>query len=92
MATAKKVPLPLPPVQPLFRITLELSKDEAEALLSVLGKVGGSPSTSRRKFIAPIYDALFGLKLDYSDTGSSDLRVQNNGGLWFEERSDIHRD
>ena len=91
MATAKKVPLPLPPVQPLFRITLELSKDEAEALLSVLGKVGGPTLSSRRKFIAPIYTALFDLKLDYVEAGAPDLSVRS-GVLWFEERSDIHRD
>jgi predicted O-methyltransferase YrrM len=39
-------------------ITLELTSDEAEALLSVLASVGGDPKTTRRKFVDSAYEVL----------------------------------
>lgn len=41
-----------------YTVVLELSADEAEALLSVLGRVGGSPSLTPRGYIDTIYRAL----------------------------------
>ena len=53
MAKAEKVQ-----VVQVKGIKLELSVEEAQALQDVLGLVGGSPSTTRRRFIDPIYSAL----------------------------------
>ena len=81
MATAQKYIIPAPIVEPTITVTLELSKEEAETLLAILGRVGGSPVFSRRKHTAAIHNTLFGLHLDYDIRGASDL--SQNGSLYF---------
>jgi hypothetical protein len=56
-----------------YTVALTLSTDEAEALLAVLGKVGGSPQNSRRKYIQAIYETLLTLNLNYRETGAPDM-------------------
>ena len=40
------------------RITLKLSRDEAECLRDVLGAVGGPAATTRRKYSQKMFNAL----------------------------------
>ena len=42
-------------------IKLELSYEEAQAVQDVLGLVGGSPMTTRRRYIDSVYSALSGV-------------------------------
>jgi hypothetical protein len=51
MATATKT-------QSDYKVTLELNRMEAETLATILGRVGGDPVTSRRKYSGAIYSAL----------------------------------
>lgn len=73
MAKATKKEIPPVPVAPVVEVTLVLSKEEAETLLAVLGRVGGNPYTTRRKHTQDVYNALLGLKLDYNELGAADL-------------------
>lgn len=57
MATAKLV-------YNVSSVVLTLSQEEAAALYSVLCRVGGSPTASRRGLIDNIYDALIEVKVD----------------------------
>ena len=53
MATAEKK---IAPVK--YNVVLTLDQNEAETLLFITGKVGGSPETSRRRFVDEIRAAL----------------------------------
>lgn len=66
MATIKRIPVdPVPPPPDVYQLTL--SKDEAQALTHVLGRIGGSPLSSPRGLINSILDALTdeGFKTSY---------------------------
>lgn len=55
MAKAEKVPV----TQPVpFNVVLTLSREEAEAVIDVLGMVGGPPKVTRRKYTDAVYYAL----------------------------------
>jgi hypothetical protein len=70
MAKATKVIIPA-----TVKVTLELSKEEAETLLAILGRVGGSPYHSRRQYAGAIYDALLTLSgLKYEPLKVSDMQ------------------
>lgn len=56
---AKATLIPPAPTKP--SIFLELSFEEAQAVLSVLGRVNGSSIESPRKFTSEVYDALSGV-------------------------------
>ena len=81
-ATVTTVEIPQAPVipPPLLRerIVLELSPNEAEALALILGKVGGDPKRSRRKYVDEIYNALstLGISTGTTDGGGSNFAGQ----------------
>ena len=87
MAKAIKNIIPPPVVEPKVEVVLTLSKEEAETLLAILGRVGGSPVTSRRKYAQSIFYALGDLSLNYNSAGEPDLRAV--GSLWFADRIDM---
>jgi hypothetical protein len=81
MAKAKIAPvLPVPP--PPFTVILELSLEEAKAILALVGRVTGGSETSRRKYTTPVYYALDGLELD----NSNDDLV---GSVFFKSKEDV---
>jgi hypothetical protein len=80
MAKATKRTIPPPPVNPVEEITLILSKEEAQVILDVSSKVGGTPESTRRRFADSISSALH--KVDMYFKNSLDLKVNGNG-LWF---------
>jgi hypothetical protein len=55
MATATKTIQP--PAAPVYRVTLDLSMEEAELLYGILDRIGGCPS-GRRRFATSIRTAL----------------------------------
>ena len=84
MAKATMITTPVVPIPPKTEVYLVLSKSEAEALISVLGKVGGSPTNSRRKYTQAVYNALLGLNgLDYRELGALD--IDQTKSIWFKE-------
>ena len=48
----------IPPVVPIREFVLRLSEDEARVLIDILGRVGGKPDRTRRKYSEPIRDLL----------------------------------
>ena len=87
MAKAIKNVIPPPVVEPKVEVVLTLSKDEAETLLAILGRVGGSPVNSRRKYAQSIFYALGDLSLDENPSGTPDL--VSHGSLHFADRIDM---
>lgn len=76
MATATKKDLQQ------FDVVLTLSKEEAQTLLDVMRKIGGSPQGSRRKYTASIEEVLSsveGLKISVLSTPKD----MANTGIWF---------
>ena len=79
MATAKKTVIPPVPVVENFTVTLELSKEEAETILSILQKVGGDPVLSRRKHAQAVERALNAVVVhDTSDMRAMYLYFHNS--------------
>ena len=76
----------LPPVKPVEEFVLTLSRVEAETLLTVMGHIAGSKTTSRRKHTNSIYMVLYPV-LGFSDT--SDF-VLENFNFYFKDREDIN--
>lgn len=62
-------------------VDLILSREEAEALASVLAVVGGNPTTTRRGLTAGVLRALAEADVTY-DTSDLD-RSPVSGGVWF---------
>lgn len=67
--------------------TLTLSQAEADTLLTILQKVGGSPDHSRRKYARQVLEALeswnLGVQYDMSD-------ISDRGtGIYFDELEDM---
>lgn len=58
---------------------LNLTQEEADALLTVLAYVGGEPKTSRRGTIESVRDKLFGFT-HYND---SDIDQVKSEGVYF---------
>ena len=81
MAKAQKHIIPAPIVKPTITVTLVLSGEEADTLLAILGRVGGSSVLSRRKHAAAMFNTLFDLHLNYNIEGTPDL-IQT-GSLCF---------
>ena len=72
------------------KIILELTKKEANTLLTVLSLVGGLPKETRRKYIDNIYKRLLeqGVESDYSDVDDNDeLRFLKNEEVIAEEKA-----
>jgi hypothetical protein len=67
-------------------VTLTLSKDEAETLISVLGTVGGASDTTRRRFTKAVYNALKG-----ADVAHYTIRQMGGscGGICFDCPGDV---
>lgn len=53
---------------------LEMSREEAQFLIDLLGHVGGSPYTSRRKYSASIFDALEKTQSLSFPSGAQDIK------------------
>ena len=51
MATANKIPCD-------YSLELRLDRNEAETLYDILGKIGGSPEKSNRKYAQSILEAM----------------------------------
>lgn len=72
------------------KIILELTKKEADTLLTVLSLVGGLPKETRRKYIDNIYKRLLeqGVESDFSDVDDNDeLRFLKNEEVIAEEKA-----
>lgn len=76
MAKAKKVPVP---IIPEFNVELILSADEADALMTILYRIGGSIQT-RRRFTDSVLQALRQAGLKH--TRADDILPQA-GSIWF---------
>ena len=68
----------IPPVVPVKEFILRMSEEEAEAVIAVLGRVGGNPDTSRRKNIQKVYDLLYD-ELGTGDTSDLDGSLRFRG-------------
>jgi hypothetical protein len=55
MATAEKKVIPVPVK---YNVVLTLDQNEAETLLAITGRVGGTPENTRRRFVDNIRVAL----------------------------------
>jgi hypothetical protein len=53
-------------------VTLTLTGKEAETLVGILGRVGGSPDNSDRKYVDSIYKALSGCAIEYNGSELDD--------------------
>ena len=73
MATAEKLPTD-------YKLTLTLNQNEAETLRRLLGKIGGDPKTTRRRFMDNISFALNHAGVKYVDVR---FDPQFSESLWF---------
>lgn len=86
-ATAK---LKQPVIQPLESVTLTLNPDEVQTLITVLNRIGGSPSNSPRKHTQSISDALhdafnsMGALIDTSGIKFDD-QISRPGTMYFKD-------
>ena len=78
--------IPPVPVKPVEEFVLTLSRDEAVTLLTIVGRITGSDTKSRRKHTNAIYRALQPI-LGFSDTSDVDLEKIN---FFFKNREDIN--
>jgi hypothetical protein len=86
MAKARTIHLlpPEPPPEP--GIQLELSRDEAEALLTVLSHVGGPEYEGQPRFhVTAIYEALTGLGMKLNI-----YKYSASGSVYFPARKEIN--
>ena len=78
--------IPPLPVKPVEEFVLTLSRDEAETLLAIVGRITGSDTKSRRKHTNAIYRVLYPV-LGFSNTSDVDLEKTN---FFFKNREDIN--
>jgi len=76
MATATKLDNPV--------VTLSLTEDEAKTLADILSCIGGSPSTTRRRFTQSIANALADAGYTYNFEEITDLSP-NAKVIYFRE-------
>ncbi len=66
--------------------TLQMTRNEAESLRIVLQLIGGSPETSRRKFIEPIFYAMEMVDMrDVYESTQISINNNNNNNIYFVE-------
>jgi hypothetical protein len=86
MATAEKKTISKPTVVVHDEevVDLRLTMEEADALIAILGSIGGDPDTSPRKHFWDLSNALYDATgLRWADTESYSLA---QGNIWFKER------
>lgn len=83
MAKATRIE-PKPVKQPPVKILLELSEGEADFILGITARIGGSTTGSPRKYNEPIQEALSeALGISWDETDAYGL-LHGGGGLRFE--------
>lgn len=81
MATASKQLVEVPVISLVEQFTINLDRDEAQVLHDILGRIGGDPVASRRRFATPILRALESAATfvddseDYNDVSSSENSI-----------------
>lgn len=70
-------------------VTIELSMEEALALRIALGKIGGCPKTSIRKYLESVYNSLEQLFRNVSYKKYNDSTEIGNSTIYFKDNTDI---
>jgi hypothetical protein len=83
-AVAKKTqpPVVVQPKPEIISVSLTLDVETAKTLKVILGRVGGSPTDSRRRHADAISDALEGAGITYRST-AAEREQQNGSGISF---------
>jgi hypothetical protein len=68
-------------------VTLELSGEEALTLGLILGKVGGSPTQSRRKYVDSVYNALH--KAGFAPAHDDKEQQYTSGTINFKDQAGV---
>lgn len=89
MATAnlKIVQIPVTKFEEQKNYVLELSREEAIALTTVLARIGGNPQHSPRKFISAIFHALHDAGARHTASNTVDETIKRTGSLYFKDHT-----
>lgn len=68
------------------KYVVEMSQEEVQFLVDLLGRVGGSPDCSRRKYASSIFDALSKLQGISFPSGAYDIKTVGSRGIFVEEK------
>jgi hypothetical protein len=86
--TVTKTPIPRPVHE--VKVTLELSAEEAVALLTLTTVVGGKPATSLRQYIMDIATALEEAGVTSECEHVRDTLMRDDSRVWFNDHTKTH--